>query len=235
AAARTEGALALLQGQAPAALPPSVPLAALALPHVPRSLPSRLLERRPDLAQAAQQLAATDYALDAARAAFMPSIRLAASAGRADASLIPQAVNVFALGGSVLAPLFDAGRLRAQADAAAARRDQAAYAYRKAVLAAFREVEDALAAVALSAQQEEALAQQCDALQDSLALATRRYRAGYAAYLEPLDAQRNLLSAQLALAQVRGDRLAATAALFQSTGGGWQAGATVFSHPKEQP
>ena len=73
------------------------------------------------------------------------------SVGRADASLIPEAVNVFALGGSVLAPLFEAGRLRAQADAATARRDQAAYAYRKAVLTAFREVEDALAAVALSA------------------------------------------------------------------------------------
>jgi outer membrane protein, multidrug efflux system len=121
----------------------------------------------------------------------------------------------------VLAPIVDAGRLRAQADAAAARRDQAAFAYRRTALQAFREVDDALVGVARTGEQAAALAGQRDALAAALRNATNRYRAGYSSYLEQLDAQRGLLAADLALAQAESDRLVAYVALYQSLGGGW--------------
>jgi outer membrane protein TolC len=125
------------------------------------------------------------------------------------------------LGGSILAPIFDAGRLRAQADIAAARRDQAAFAYRRAALNAFREVDDALAGVLRSGQQAQALAGQRQALAAALFNASERYRAGYSSYLEQLDAQRGLLAAELALVQAQADRLNAYVSLYQALGGGW--------------
>ena len=184
-------------------------------------LPSELLRRRPDIAQAEQPIVAADRSLDAARAAFLPSIRLGAAGGYVDSTLIADPVGIFSIGGSILAPLFEGGRLRAQADVAAARRDQAAYFYRKVALNAFREVEDALAALQRTSEQELVLRQQRDALARALVQATNRYRAGYSSYLEQLDAQRGLLSADLSLVQANNDRLSAAVNLFQALGGGW--------------
>jgi outer membrane protein TolC len=184
-------------------------------------LPAALLRGRPDIAQAEQQLVAADRSLDSARAAFMPDIRLSAVGGYVASTLIPDPVRIFSLGGSVLAPLFEGGALRAQADVAAARRDQAAFAYRRAALSAFRDVEDALATIERTAEQEKALTGQRDALSIALRLATNRYQAGYASYLDKLDAQRGLLAAELTLVQIRADRLNAEVALYQSLGGGW--------------
>ncbi len=104
----------------------------------------------------------------------------------------------------------------------AARRDQAAFGYRKAALTAFREVEDALASVQRLNEQEVALTAQRDILARALALATNRYRAGYSPYLDQLDAERGLLAAELALVQTRSDRLTALVTLYQALGGGWQ-------------
>ena len=184
-------------------------------------LPADLLRRRPDIAQAEQQIVAADRSLDSARAAFLPSIRLGASGGYVDSTLIQDPVGIFSIGGSILAPLFEGGRLHAQADTAAARRDQAAYFYRRVALNSFREVADALAAVQRTSEQELALRQQRDALARALVQATNRYRAGYSSYLEQLDAQRGLLSADLSLVQANSDRLTAAVSLFQALGGGW--------------
>jgi outer membrane protein TolC len=104
---------------------------------------------------------------------------------------------------------------------AAARRDQAAYAYRKTALNAFREVEDALTAVQRTSEEERVLRQERDALARALIHATNRYRGGYSPYLEQLDAQRGLLSVDLSLVQASGDRLNTTIGLFQALGGGW--------------
>ncbi|MDE1145875.1 MAG: efflux transporter outer membrane subunit [Azospirillaceae bacterium] len=218
---RQEDGLSLLLGGNPRAIGRGADLATLAPPSVPAGLPSDLLRRRPDIAQAEQQVVAADRSLDAARAAFMPDVQLSAVGGTVVSSLLTDPINVFSLGGGVLAPLFDSGRLRAQEDAAAARRDAAAFGYRKAALTAFREVEDALATVQRSAEQEEALLRQRDALARTLAIATNRYRAGYSPYLEQLDAERGLLSAELALVQSRADRLDAAITLAQALGGGW--------------
>lgn len=220
---RQEDALSLLLGESPRAIERGAPLDRLAPPPPPESLPAALLRQRPDIAQAEQQMIAVDHSLDAARAAFMPQVQLSASGGYVASTLLTDPIGIFSLGGSVLAPLFAGGRLRAQADAAAARRDQAAFGYQRAALAAFRDVEDALAAVRRTAEQEQVVVAQRDALSGALRLATNRYRAGYSPYLDQLDAQRGLLGAELALVQAHADRLSAYVSLCQSLGGGWSA------------
>ena len=218
---RQEDGLSLLLGENPRAIERGAALDALTPLPVPATLPAALLRGRPDIAQAEQQMIAADRSLDAARAAFMPDVRLSAAGGYVASTLIPDPVRIFSLGGSLLAPLFEGGALRAQADAATARRDQAAFGYRRTTLAAFRDVEDALAAIQRSAEQEKALAGQRDALAIALRLATNRYLAGYASYLDKLDAQRGLLAAELQLVQAHADTLNAQVALYQSLGGGW--------------
>ncbi|MDE8650891.1 efflux transporter outer membrane subunit [Novosphingobium album (ex Liu et al. 2023)] len=224
AVARQENALKLLTGELPGPVARGAALRALATPPVPAGLPSELLRRRPDVAQAEYQLAAADSSLAAARKRFLPQVRLTRSAGAAFSTLLADPITIWSVGGSVLAPLFEGGRLRAGAEAAGAQRDQAAYGYRRAALNAFREVNDALAAVASADAQLGIVTRQRDALVETLRMATNRYRAGYSPYLEQLDAQRGLLASELALVQARADALTSRIALYQAMGGGWSAG-----------
>ncbi|MFD1612089.1 efflux transporter outer membrane subunit [Sphingomonas tabacisoli] len=223
AIARQEDALSLLTGDTAHRIARGVAFNVLREPAIPEGLPSDLLRRRPDVAQAEYQLAATDASLSAARKRFLPQLRLSGSAGAAISTLLADPIAIWSLGGSVLAPLFEGDRLRAQAESAAAQRDVAAFTYRRTALTAFREVEDNLAAVQRLSQQLDHLQAQRAALAEGLRLATNRYRAGYSTYLEQLDAQRGLLSAELSLIQTRADELAARIALYQAMGGGWQA------------
>lgn len=216
---RQEGALALLVGQTAQAIPRGS-LAGLVIPQPGAPLPSALLNRRPDIAQAEASLVAADASLTSARAAFLPQVRLSAAGGELSV-LHVDTLTVWSVGASVLAPLFDGGRLRAQSDAAAARRDQAAFAYRKAVLTAFSEVESALEGTGRLAEQEAAAVRQRAAAASALDHARKRYQAGYVAYLEELDAQRGVLATDLALTQVREARLQNAVALYQALGGGW--------------
>jgi multidrug efflux system outer membrane protein len=137
--------------------------------------------------------------------------------------LLPDPITIWSIGGSVLAPLFEGGRLRAGTEAAAAQRDQAAESYRRAALTAFREVDDALAVVVSADEQLRIGIAQRDALAESYRLARNRYRAGYSPFLEELDAQRGLLAAELALVQSRSDALTARVTLYRALGGGWTA------------
>jgi len=222
AIARQENGLSVLLGSAPREVQRGLELHALVLPEIPAALPAELLRRRPDIAAAENQLVAADAALDSARAAFMPSVQLAASGGLVASNIFPTSpIWIYALGAGLTAPIFDSGRLQAQQETAAARRDQAAYAYKNAALGAFREVEDGLASVVLLDQQEKQLVAQRDALAHALGLATRRYRAGYSPYLDQLDAERNLLQVELSLVQSRTDRLSAAVDLYRALGGGW--------------
>jgi NodT family efflux transporter outer membrane factor (OMF) lipoprotein len=221
AIARVEDSLSLLAGALPAAIERGIDLDRLALPAIPDGLPSDLLRRRPDIAQAEYQLAASDKSLAAARKRFLPQVRLSGAAGAALSSLLEDPITIWSVGGSILAPIFEGGRLTAQAEAAGAQRDQAAFAYRRAALTAFREVEDALASVRLTDAQIVSAQSQRNAQAEGLRLATNRYREGYSPYLEQLDAQRGLLGAQLSLIQLRTDALSARIQLFQAMGGGW--------------
>jgi NodT family efflux transporter outer membrane factor (OMF) lipoprotein len=218
-----EDALSVLIGRAPGPIPRGRPLASLAEPTIPAMLPSDLLDRRPDIAQAEAQLAATDAGLAAARKRFLPHIELGATGGAAISTLLADPITLFSVGGSVLAPIFEGGALHAQAESAAARRDQAAYLYRRTVLNAFRETEDALATAQHLAQQRQLVTAQRDALAAALQLATNRYRAGYSPFLEQLDAERGLLAAQLTVIDVDADILESRVLLYRALGGGWDA------------
>lgn len=229
AAARQENALSQLIGETPRAIARGGAFGDLRAPRVPAVLPSDLARRRPDIAQAEYTLAATDARMRTARAQFLPQVRLAASVGGVYSSLLDDPVGIWSLGGSILAPLFSGGRLEGQFEAATAQRDQAAFAYRKTALIAFREVEDQLAVIARLGEQERSLLAQRDAVADALRHATNRYRAGYSPYLEQIDAQRALLSVDLAIVQVRSDRLNAHVALYQALGGTPESRASTLS------
>jgi len=228
AIARQYNALRLLTGQPPAqrdgAQAQAARFARLQLPTVPVALPSDLLRRRPDLAQAEALLAASDASLQASRAAFLPQVALSASLGALYTNALHyNPVAVWSLGGSVLAPLFDQGRLQAQYDSSAAQRDQAAFAYRGAVLNALAEVENALVADARLQEQMQHATRRREVLARSLQYARDRYEAGYAAYLEELDAQRNLYQTEIELINLRQSQLSNQLSLFKAVGGGWTA------------
>lgn len=229
--ARQRTALLLLAGgagdaDAAALMADSTPPApSLHLPATPSAgLPSALLQRRPDIARAQLQLAAADATMAVQRAAFLPQVSLTASAG----SLLVNALQyhpatVWALGGSVLAPLFTGGRLQGQFDAATAQRDQAAHAYRGVVLKAMADVENALVGTQRLQSQGQHASEREAVLQRSLGFAKDRYEAGYASYLEELDAQRNLFQARQEVIRLRQSQLENAIALYQALGGGWQA------------
>ena len=224
AIAQQEQALSLLVGANPGPVARGVPLLQVRLPAPTPGLPSQLLRRRPDIAQAERLVAASDASLAAARDALLPSIRLTASLGAQGGSvarLLRDPVELWSIGGSVLAPIFDAGRLRAQADIAATVRDRALFAYENAVRAGFAETENALAGIdGLRRQFVEAEARS-RAANEVLRVARNRYRNGYASYLEELDAQRNAFSAETNVLQLRASLLASHVDLYRALGGGW--------------
>lgn len=217
--ARQENALSVLTGELPGAIVRGGTLADLRRPAAPATLPSELLRRRPDIAAAEYRIASADAKMRVARADFMPSLNLGASAGVALSDLLADPVGIWSLGGSILAPIFHGGKLQAQLDGATAQRDQAAWAYRSTVLDAFREVEDRKAVLANLDEQERALVAQQAAVADALRHARNRYRAGYTPYIEQVDAQRALLGVELSLVQVKADEFTALVGLYQAVGG----------------
>ena len=200
-------------------------LLSLPVPPVPPAgLPSTLLERRPDVRQAEEQLVAANAQIGLAKAAMLPTISLTGNDGaesRALAMLIGGNANVWSLGFGLNLPLFDAGRLQARSEAVIARQKQAVGNYQKASESAFREVADALTNLQQTTANEEDLDARANAARSSLRLARLRYEAGYSAYLEVLDAQRTANDAELALLRNRQSRLAATVDLMKALGGGW--------------
>jgi NodT family efflux transporter outer membrane factor (OMF) lipoprotein len=214
---RTEDALSVLLGQSPREIERSV--ATPTLPSIPAALPSSLLRRRPDIVEAEELLVAADRRLDASRAAFMPDLRLQGDWGHVNSTIIPRPLDVFTIGAGLFA--------------AAARRDEAAWTYRKTALKAFAEVDDALAATQRLREQLDALESQRVALDRTLKIASRRYKAGYAPFLDQLDAQRGLLSVQLAASQVRAEQRSAFVMLFQALGGGWNATELMAANARE--
>jgi multidrug efflux system outer membrane protein len=217
-----ENALRRLSGELPGAVARGGTLRTLQVPPVPLTLPSDLLRHRPDVRSAELTVAAADASLAANRQALLPQVALSANLGKLYTDALNyNPVTVWSLGGSILAPIFDGGRLRAQVDVATAQRDQAAFAYRGTVLAAFEEVETALSGTQRLAEQFDRTLKRRAILLRSVALATDRYRGGYATYLEQLDAQRNLYSTELDAISVRQEQLDNTVSLYRALGGGW--------------
>ena len=213
--AMTEHLLALLAGNPELRIAPG-DLRALPLPPVPPAgLPSSLLEARPDLRQAEEQLVASNARIGVAKAAMYPTISLTGALGMESkdlSDLFSSGARTWNLGAGLILPIFDAGANVARVDQATARQKQALAAWQKAVQTAFMEVNDALVALRETAEGEAAQAARVAAAEKTQALSRDRYEAGYSGYLEVLDAQRTANDA----------RLAAAVDLFKALGGGWK-------------
>ena len=228
---QTLAALAILAGRLPQGFEvKATGVADLQVPPIDPGLPSELLVRRPDLASAEARLASGNADVAAARAALLPSISLTGSAGLASGALLAVLggpTSAISLGLSVLQPIFDGGRLRGQVGVAESQERELVESYRKAILTAFGEVEDALVAASRQAQQEALQLQVQAEAREALRLAEIRYREGADDLLTVLDAQRTLFSAQDQLAQIRENRLDAAVDLYKALGGGWTSGPTA--------
>jgi multidrug efflux system outer membrane protein len=226
-----ENALVLLLGQPlPADLPSVKPLLQQALPDLPAGVPSEVLTRRPDVRQAEQQLLSANANIGAARAAFFPRITLTGSAGTASTQLdglFKGGSFAWTFSGQALETIFDAGRNQANLAVAKVSRDIAVAQYEKAIQSAFREVADALAGRATLGDQVRSQQAQAEALQQSFKLADLRYRNGAASYLDLLDAQRSLFTAQQAVVQTQVQQVQNLVTLYKVLGGGWTEPATA--------
>ena len=222
-----QNALAVLVGE-PAS---SFELSALALtssapPSIPSGLPSNLLERRPDIAAAERSLVAANARIGVAKAAFFPAISLTGSAGYASSDvdhLFKTDSRFWSIGPSVYLPIFQGGRNRANLARTRAAFEESVANYRQQVLVAFREVQDALTASKLLADQASAQARAVTSARRGVSLSQTRYDAGFVNYLEVIDAQRTALELERADAQLTGRRWVAHISLIKALGGGWQA------------
>ena len=220
-------ALVLLLGQPmPADLPPSQSVMGQdLLPELPVGLPSEVLTRRPDILQAEQELIAANASIGAARAAFYPRISLTASAGIASnelSGLFNNGAFAWTMAPQALLPIFDRGRNKANLGSTESGRDIAVAQYEQAIQNAFREVSDALASRATLIDEVRAQRAQVNAEAARLRLADLRYRSGAASYLDVLDAQRSLFTAQQAVVQVQAAQVQNLVTLYKVLGGGWK-------------
>ena len=222
--AQQENALSLLLGSNPGSLARSENFESLTPLHLPSQLPSTLLNRRPDIVQAERQLLASDATLAASRASLLPSINLTASGSIQDrtlSGLLDNPLQLWSVGGSILAPILNRQALNAQVDISQSQRNQALYGYEQTVRNAFREVNDSLDAITRYQEQLTELQAQQDVAQETLRIAQNRYNNGYSSYLDVLDAQRTLFSVQTNVVQVKNNLLLAQIDLYKALGGGW--------------
>ncbi|HEY2497863.1 MAG TPA: efflux transporter outer membrane subunit [Candidatus Angelobacter sp.] len=195
------------------------------MPQVPAGLPSSLLERRPDIRQAEEQLVAFNAQVGVAKAAYFPQITLTGDAGYQSLALtrlFDSPAGFFSLGGSLAQPLFAGGRIRSGVKLAEAQKEEAVLTYKKTIQQAFQDVADSL--IAYQKDQEFRQQQQLltTAAEDAAHLSDVRYKGGATSYLEVLTNQTNYFSAQLNLAQAQLNELNALVQLYRSLGGGWQ-------------
>ncbi|MNT13674.1 Outer membrane protein OprM precursor [compost metagenome] len=215
--------LAVLSGHWNVQAPEQGSVLDLAVPQIQPGAPIELLTRRPDIARAEAQLQAAGANLQAARAAMLPRLSLSAGLGTEPESLrrlLDRPLLSLALG--LTAPIFDAGRLASQRDAAVAQRQELLASYRQAIVAAYGDVQIALEASHGAQQQEQAQAQELAQARRALELAESRYRAGAETMLTLLETQRASFVAQDLAIQMRLERLQASVALYKALGGGWQ-------------
>jgi multidrug efflux system outer membrane protein len=223
---RIEAALAVLLGRAPGPIPRGAPLDPARLPdEVPPGLPVDLLARRPDLV-AAEELAHAQLArVGAAEALRLPTLRLTAAGGQASSDLDDfsrASANFWSIGGGITGPIFEFGRNVRRVEAEKARAEQAVLGYEGAVLNAFSEVEAALAAIRTFAGEYAARRRQVDAAVAAAVLSRARYDGGVTSYLEVLDIERSLFTAELAASQALQGRYNALVQLYRALGGGWE-------------
>jgi NodT family efflux transporter outer membrane factor (OMF) lipoprotein len=195
-------------------------------PAIPTGVPSDLLERRPDIAQAERQMASQNAQIGVARSAFYPSLSITGSGGfeSRDVGLILNAPSAFwAIGANVTQIVLSGGRRRAQLDFAKSAYAGSVANYRQTVLTAFQEVEDSISGLSVLAQAAQTQQQAVDAAQRALTIANDRYVGGLVSYLDVVTAEQTLLDNQRLATQLLGQRLSTSVGLVKALGGGWDA------------
>jgi multidrug efflux system outer membrane protein len=219
-----EDALSVLLGRNPGPIQRSASLEALGKPLVPAGLPAALLERRPDVQQAEQQLVAANARVGVARALYYPSISLTGALGSASSELdqlFSGPARTWSFAGQLLGPIFAAGDIKSANEQADARREQAVAVYQGTVQNAFCEVDDTLASVLATHAVQDSSERRTTSLRRARELANERYENGYSDYLELLDSDRSLFSAELSLSSARGDSYRSLVELYRALGGDW--------------
>ena len=195
------------------------------MPEVPAGLPSRLLERRPDIRQAEEQLIAANAQIGVAKADYFPQINLTASSGfqsSALTGLFTGPAGLWNFGGSLAQPIFNGGRIRSNVKFTEARQQEAELVYQQTIQQAFRGVSDALVEYRKDREFREQQEQLTFSAQDAARLSETRYRGGAASYLEVLTNETNYFNAELGLAQAQLNELVALVRIYRNLGGGWQ-------------
>jgi outer membrane protein, multidrug efflux system len=222
--AQLEVAISLLAGRNPGPIARGRSLDELTPIGVPAGLPSELLDRRPDILRAEQQLIAANARIGAARALYFPVISLSGTLGSSStelSNLFSGSASVWSYGGSLVGPIFNAGAIAGQVQQSEAAQREALSSYVRTIRAAFGEVDGSLVAAQKSKEAALALKRQVAALSDYARLAQRRYDNGYASYIEVLDAQRTLFQSQLNYTQQQGLTLTSVVDVYKAMGGGW--------------
>ncbi len=224
--AQTENQIHLLLGQAPGTVERGQSLSAQELPpEIPPGLPSALLERRPDIRAAEQNLIAANAEIGVARAAYFPRISITGFMGGQSAqltSLFSAEHGVWNLVPQVVAPVFTAGQIGSNLHLAEAQQQSVLAGYERAIQTAFKEVSDALIAHQKTRESREQQERLLTAVHDRARLAYVRYRGGVDTLLNALDADRDQFQAELALSQIKLNELLSVVQLYKALGGGWQ-------------
>jgi outer membrane protein, multidrug efflux system len=222
--AQLEHAIAVLDGRAASDFSlPKAPFTGLP-PSIPPGLPSDLLARRSDIAEADRYVAAATAQIGVARTAYLPQLSLTGYAGfesTAIGSLVNWQNSIVSLGAAALTPVFNGGRIRADVDQAKARYRESLGQYVKTVLTAYQEVEDQLAALRILSGEAQSQSDAVDAAKRAEEIAMNRYKAGLVGYLDVVFAETTLLSNERVATQISGQRMVATVVLVKALGGGW--------------
>jgi outer membrane protein, multidrug efflux system len=230
-----ENSLCLLMGRNPGPIPRGKTVDELILPTVPTGLPSDLLERRPDVRQAEQELIAANARIGAAKALYFPTISLTGLFGWQStqlSNLFSGPSQTWNWAGSFTAPIFTGGSITGQFMVSEAQQQQALFQYKKTIQNAFQEVDNSLEDQKQTKEQLVVLGRQVDALRDYARVARRRYDNGYTSYIEVLDAERSLFSSELQYAQTQGTLFQALVNLYKAMGGGWVVEAAKMTEPQ---
>jgi multidrug efflux system outer membrane protein len=219
-----EHALSILLGRNPGQIPRGKTLDQLALPDVPAGLPSDLLEKRPDIRRAEQDLIAANAQIGVAKSLYYPAISLTGIFGFAStdlSKLFRTDAQAWSWAVPVTAPIFTAGAIRGQVKSAEALQQELVIRYQQVIQTAFREVDDSLVDQSQTKDQLEAIGRQTAALREYARLAQVRFDNGYTSYLEVLDANRSLFNAELNYAQTKAILFRSFVNLYKAMGGGW--------------
>jgi outer membrane protein, multidrug efflux system len=222
----TENALSILLGRNPGPITRGRPLAELAMPTVPAGLPSQLLERRPDLRQAEQNLIAANAQIGAAKALYYPNISLTGSYGKTSnelSDLFKGPSNAWSYGGSIIGPIFTAGAIKGQVKQAEAAQQAALFGYQQAIQSAFADTENALVSRDKLGEQFTAEQKRVVAYKEYTRLAWLKYNGGYTPYLDVLYAETQLFPAELSAAQTQAATFISLVNIYKAIGGGWVA------------